>query len=130
MRIILYTGKGGVGKTSIAAATAVRCAELGHRTVVLSTDAAHSLADALGVTLSASPTPVRDKLDALEINVTHELRERWGTIRDFVVSFLRATGMGEIAAEEFAILPGMEELFSLLRLGEIGASGAYDVAII
>jgi arsenite-transporting ATPase len=130
MRQILYTGKGGVGKTSIAAATAVRCAELGYRTVVLSTDAAHSLADALEVPLGATPTSVRPNLDGVEIDVTHELAERWGVIQEFVVRFLRATGMGELAAQEFAILPGMEELFCLLRLGELGQSGRYDVAII
>jgi arsenite-transporting ATPase len=130
MRQILYTGKGGVGKTSIAAATAVRCAELGYRTVVLSTDAAHSLADAIDLPLGATPTTVRPNLDAVEIDVTHELGERWGVIQEFVVRFLRATGMGDLAAQEFAILPGMEELFCLLRLGELGQSGSYDVAII
>jgi arsenite-transporting ATPase len=130
MRQILYTGKGGVGKTSIAAASAVRCAELGRRTVVLSTDAAHSLSDAMGVPLGPTPKLVRDNLEAVEIDVTHELREHWGGIQEFVVRFLRATGMGELAAEEFAILPGMEELFSLLRLQDLAASGRYDVAII
>lgn len=130
MRHILYTGKGGVGKTSIAAASAVRCAELGHRTVVLSTDAAHSLSDAMGVPLGPSPTPVRSNLDAIEVDVTYELREHWGAIQEFVVKFLRATGMDALAAEEFAILPGMDELFSLLRLADLGASGRYDVAII
>jgi arsenite-transporting ATPase len=130
MRQILYTGKGGVGKTSIAAATALRCAELGRRTVVLSTDAAHSLADAMAIELDGAPRTVRPNLDAVEIDVTEELRRRWGTIQEFVVRFLRATGMGELAAEEFAILPGMDELFSLLRLGELAESGRYDVAII
>src|SRR5262249_10283759 len=76
------------------------------------------------------PTRVRDGLEGVEIDVTHELREHWGAIQEFVVRFLRATGMGELAAEEFAILPGMEELFSLLRLSELGASQRYDVAII
>ena len=130
MRHILYTGKGGVGKTSVAAATAVRAAELGHRTVVLSTDAAHSLSDAMGVALGPSPTAVRANLDAIEVDVTYELREHWGAIQEFVVKFLRATGMDALAAEEFAILPGMDELFSLLRLADLGASGRYDVAII
>jgi arsenite-transporting ATPase len=130
MRHILYTGKGGVGKTSIAAATAVRCAELGRRTLVLSTDAAHSLSDAFGISLAATPTRIRENLSGVEIDVTHELEEHWGAIQEFVVRFLRATGMGELAAEEFAILPGMEELFSLLRLSELGASKAYDVAVI
>lgn len=130
MRHILYTGKGGVGKTSIAAATAVRSAELGHRTVVLSTDAAHSLSDAMGVALGPRTTEVLPNLHAMEVDVTHELRAHWGSIQEFVVRFLRATGMNELAAEEFAILPGMDELFSLLRLYEFGQSGQYDVAII
>jgi arsenite-transporting ATPase len=130
MRHILYTGKGGVGKTSIAAASAVRSAALGQRTVVLSTDAAHSLSDAMGIPLGPTPTRVRDRLDAIEIDVTHELRSHWGAIQEFVVRFLRATGMDELAAEEFAILPGMDELFSLLRLAELGMGGQYDVAII
>ena len=130
MRVILYTGKGGVGKTSLSAATAVRCAELGYRTIVLSTDAAHSLADSLGVLLGPEPVEVAPNCWAQEINVNYELGANWGTIQNYITKFLRNRGFQEIEAEEFAIFPGMEELFSLLKLKEHNESGEYDVAII
>jgi arsenite-transporting ATPase len=130
MRIILYTGKGGVGKTSLSAATAVHCAELGHRTVVLSTDAAHSLADSFDMKIGDRLHKLGDNLFAQEVNVQRELRENWGTIKDFITESLKKKGMDELMAEEFAIFPGLEELFSLLRLKELYESGEYDVAII
>ena len=130
MRIILYTGKGGVGKTSLSAATAVRCAELGHRTLVLSTDAAHSLGDALGRKIRSEPTAVADNLFAQEIDVTRELRENWGKIQKYIADFLRSRGIEEVLAEEFAILPGMEELFCLLRLMDYDEGDAYETAVI
>ncbi len=130
MRIILYTGKGGVGKTSLSAATAVRSAEMGHRTLVLSTDAAHSLGDALDRPIDSEPTEVADNLFAQEIDVTRELRENWTKIQTYVADFLKNRGLEEVLAEEFAILPGMEELFCLLRLGDYDEREAYDVAVI
>lgn len=130
MRIILYTGKGGVGKTSLSAATAVHCAELGHRTVVLSTDAAHSLADSFDMKIGDRLHKLGNNLFAQEINVQRELRENWGTIKGFITESLKKKGMDELMAEEFAIFPGLEELFSLLRLKELYESGEYDVAII
>jgi arsenite-transporting ATPase len=88
MRIIFFTGKGGVGKTSSAAATAIQCAERGYNTVVMSTDPAHSLADSLGVPLSGKVQPVLPRLSAVEIDPICELNENWGAIRDFIASLL------------------------------------------
>ena len=130
MRIILYSGKGGVGKTSLSAATAVRSAALGRRTLVVSTDAAHSLADALQVTVGNVPTRIAPKLDALEIDVNHELATHWGVIQDFLTKFMTFQGVGEAVAEEMAILPGMEELFSLLKVKGHADGGKYDVIVI
>jgi arsenite-transporting ATPase len=130
VRIILYSGKGGVGKTSLSAATAVRSAALGRRTLVVSTDAAHSLADALGVAIRNVPTRIAPKLDALEIDVNHELATHWGVIQDFLTKFMTFQGVGEAVAEEMAILPGMEELFSLLKVKGHADGGKYDVIVI
>lgn len=130
MRVILYTGKGGVGKTTTAAATAVKCAGLGHRTIVLSTDAAHSLSDIFETGIGASPTPIIEGLDAQEIDVAYELKHHWGVIQRYITAFLKSQGIEGIMAEEFAIVPGMEELFSLLKLKEYADSGAYEVAIV
>jgi arsenite-transporting ATPase len=130
MRIILYSGKGGVGKTSLSAATAVRSAALGHRTLVVSTDAAHSLSDALQAKAGNTPTRVAPKLSALEIDVNHELEAHWGVIQDFLTNFMTFQGVGEAVAEEMAILPGMEELFSLMKVKGYAESGDYDVIVI
>jgi arsenite/tail-anchored protein-transporting ATPase len=130
MRVILYTGKGGVGKTTLSAATAVAAARAGHRTIVMSIDAAHSLSDSLDVPLSHTPTRVEDRLDALEIDVHHELTQNWSVISGYLKKFLSAQGYEEVVAEELAVLPGMEELFSLLKLLEFSRSGEYDTAII
>jgi arsenite/tail-anchored protein-transporting ATPase len=130
VRIILYSGKGGVGKTSLSAATAVRSAALGRRTLVVSTDAAHSLADALQMRVNNVPTRIAPKLDALEIDVNHELATHWGVIQDFLTKFMTFQGVGEAVAEEMAILPGMEELFSLLKVKEHADGGRYDVIVI
>jgi len=130
MRIILYSGKGGVGKTSLSASTAFRAARLGHRTLVVSTDAAHSLADALEQEIGPTPTPLAPKLEGLEVDVNHELANRWGVIHEFLTRFMTFRGVEEAVAEEIAILPGMEELFSLLKVKAYAESGAYDVIVI
>ena len=130
MRIIVYTGKGGVGKTSIAAATAIRCADLGYRTIVVSTDAAHSLADSLDRVLGPEPVKVRENLWAQEINALHEMERNWGTIREFLIEVLAWQGHNNITTEEMAVIPGTEELFSLIQIKRHHDSGLYDVLIV
>lgn len=130
MRIILYSGKGGVGKTSLSAATAVRAARLGHRTLVISTDSAHSLADALDMPIKGVPTPVVPGLDALEIDANRELASHWGVIQEWLTRFMAFQGVDEAVAEEMAILPGMDELFSLLKVRALAEEGTYDTLIV
>ncbi len=130
MRIILYLGKGGVGKTTVAAATALRSAQLGYRTLVVSTDIAHSLADSLDVALEAQPIRVAENLYAQEINVLAEIREHWGEMQGYVGSVLRREGMSKALAEEMAIIPGMEEVVSLLHINRQARTGEYDRVIV
>ncbi len=129
-RILLYTGKGGVGKTTLAAATALRCAELGYRTVVISTDAAHSLADSFDQSLGAEPTQIADNLYGQEIDLLYQMEKHWGKVREYLAMVLAWRGMDDLIAEETAILPGMEELASLLQIVYLTELGAYDVIII
>jgi arsenite-transporting ATPase len=130
VRLILYSGKGGVGKTSLSAATAIRAAALGHRTLVVSTDSAHSLADALDRPLSGEPTPILPRLEGLEIDVNRELASHWGVIHEYLTRFMTFRGVDETIAEEMAILPGMEELLSLLRVRAFVDGGRYDLIVI
>ncbi|RLF91974.1 ArsA family ATPase, partial [Thermococci archaeon] len=127
-RIILYTGKGGVGKSTVSAATALKCSELGYHTLVMSTDSAHSLSDAFEFELGDEPTPVSDNLDALEVNVQSEIKKNWGVVQTYFKTFLSSQGLDNVVAEELSIFPGMEELFNLLRL--IRLSEKYDVVIV
>ncbi len=129
-RIILFTGKGGVGKTSVSAATALRCADLGYRTIVVSTDAAHSLGDSLDTELGPEPVEVLPKLWAQEIDVLYQMEKYWGTVQDYMSSVLAWRGMDEIMAEETSVFPGMEELASLLQIVKLHDDGEYDVIII
>lgn len=130
MRIIIYTGKGGVGKTSIAAATALRSAELGHRTLVMSTDAAHSLSDSLGVSLSSRITKVARGLDGIEIDVLHELEHRWKEVQAYLTTLLASQGLDELSAKEMTVFPGMELLSALFYVEELAAQKRYDVIIV
>ncbi len=130
MRIILYLGKGGVGKTTVAAASAVRSADLGYRTLVVSTDIAHSLADSLDVPLTGLPTEVAPNLFAQEINVLDEIREHWGEMQGYVGDLLRGQGMSKAIAEEMAVIPGMEEIVSLLHIDKQAKEGNYDRVIV
>jgi len=130
MRILLYTGKGGVGKTSVAAVTALRCADLGYRTIVMSTDAAHSLADSFDVTLGPEPVPVAPNLWGQELDVLYQMEKYWSTVQDYFTALLAWRGMDELIAEETAVLPGMEELASLLQVVGHHDSGNYDVIIV
>ena len=130
MRLILMTGKGGVGKTSVAAATGLRCAELGHRTLVLSTDPAHSLADSFDMEMGHEPREVRPNLWGAELDALKELEGNWGAVKRYITQVLQARGMEGVQAEELAILPGMDEIFGLVRMKRHFDEGTYDVLII
>ena len=129
-RILLYTGKGGVGKTSIAAATAVLCAERGLRTIVLSTDIAHSLADAFDVPLGPEPTQIAPNLHGQEPDVYYNIARYWRTIQDYVSELFAWRGLDEVMAEEMTVLPGMDELGNLLWITDHVDSGKYDVIVV
>jgi arsenite/tail-anchored protein-transporting ATPase len=129
-RTILYTGKGGVGKTSVAAATARRCAAAGQRTLVLSTDPAHSLADSLGAPVGSEPTPVSERLWAHQVQAQEELERNWSGVQDWLGQLLMERGVDRIAAEELTVPPGGDELFSLLRLKRHVESGEFDAIVV
>ncbi len=129
-RILLYTGKGGVGKTSVAAAAALQCADAGLRTVVLSTDAAHSLGDSLEVDLGPVPQLVAPNLWAQECDVYYNLETYWGTVQAWVEAVLTWRGMDNVMAEEIAVFPGMEELANLLWVNRHARSGDFDVIVV
>ena len=129
-RTILYTGKGGVGKTSVAAATARRCAAAGLRTLVLSTDPAHSLSDSLGVSLGGDPTAVDGLLSGLEVDSQREMVRNWAGVQGWLGEILVDRGIDRIAAEELTVPPGLDELFALLRLQEQHGSGNWDAIIV
>ena len=130
MRLILYLGKGGVGKTTTTAATAMRAAELGYRTLVVSTDVAHSLADAVDHPLGPQPTQLTDRLWGQEINVLDEVRQHWGELRNYLAGLLRRRGVDEVASEELAIIPGMEEVVSLLHIRRQARDGNFDAVLV
>jgi arsenite-transporting ATPase len=124
------TGKGGVGKTSVAAATGLRCAELGYKTLVLSTDPAHSLADSFDLELSHDPKLVQPNLWGAELDALMELEGNWGAVKRYITQVLQARGLEGVEAEELAILPGMDEIFSLVRMKRHYDEGEYEVLII
>jgi arsenite-transporting ATPase len=130
MRIILYTGKGGVGKTTVAAATGLWAAALGHRTLVISTDPAHSLGDAFDTPMGAEPTPVTDKLWGQEVNVLEEIRNYWGAVQEYLTALFSTRGVDDIVAEEMAVFPGMEEVCSLLMIRQHAREGRYDCLVV
>jgi arsenite-transporting ATPase len=129
-RVIVYTGKGGVGKTSVAAATAVLCADRGLRTLVISTDIAHSLADALDKPLGPEPSRISPRLWGQESDVHHNIKRYWGTIQSYMASVFRWRGLEDVLADEMTILPGMDELASLLRIVDEHEAGSYDVIVL
>ena len=130
MRIILITGKGGVGKTTVSAATAIKSADLGYSTLVMSTDPAHSLADAFDVPLGDDPTPVVPNLHAQQIDSQQRLEESWGEVRDHLTELFDWSGLKGIEAEELTVFPGMDELFSLATVRDHARSEEYDVIIV
>ncbi|HVA85134.1 MAG TPA: ArsA family ATPase [Candidatus Saccharimonadales bacterium] len=129
-RVLLYTGKGGVGKTSVAAASALRCAERGLRTIVLSTDIAHSLADALDLPLGPEPSEIAPNLWGQEPDVFYNVQRYWQTIQSYVSTLFSWHGLDEVLAEEMTILPGMDELGSLMWIADHLESNRYDVIVV
>ena len=129
-RIIVYTGKGGVGKTSVAAATGLLAADRGYRTLVLSTDAAHSLGDSFDRPLGPEPTQLGPNLWGQESDVYHNIDKYWGTIQSYMSSVLQWRGLDAVMAEEMSVLPGMDELASLLWIAEHHDRGQFDVIIV
>jgi len=130
MRIVLYTGKGGVGKTSTAAATALRCAQRGQRTIVFSTDIAHSLADSLDRPLGPEPVEVAPNMWAQESDVYYNVAKYYRVIQDWMHSLFAWRGLDDVMAEELAVIPGMDELASLFWIAEHHDSGRYDTIIV
>jgi arsenite-transporting ATPase len=130
MRIVLVTGKGGVGKTTVAASTALASADAGYRTLITSTDPAHSLADAIAVSLGSKPTRVVERLDGQQIDTQQQLDKYWGAIRNQLMDVLDWGGAAGIEAEEFLVFPGMDELFALLEVNRHARSGDYDVVVV
>lgn len=130
MRIIIYTGKGGVGKTSMAAATATKIAKDGKKVLVMSTDQAHSLGDSFDRKVGKTPVKIAEDLYALEIDTVYESEKSWGNLKDYVKKLLTARGGGGIEAEELLVFPGLEELFSMFRILDIYESGDYDTIIV
>ncbi len=136
MRILLFSGKGGVGKTSLAAATGVRLSQLGYRTMVMSIDPAHSLADSFDLETdlfhvkTSDPFPIDERLSIQELNIQKEIKRHWQEISSYVISVLRTTGISGVQAEELAILPGMEELSAMMYINQYRREERYDVIVL
>ncbi|MBV9771056.1 MAG: ArsA family ATPase, partial [Bryobacterales bacterium] len=136
MRILLFSGKGGVGKTSIAAATGLQLSRLGYRTLVMSVDPAHSLADAFDLETSLfqektnDPFAIDEHLSIQEVNIQKEIKRHWREISTYVVSVLRTTGISDVEAEELAILPGMEELSAMMYVNQYRRESHYQVIVL
>src|SRR6516164_5430642 len=135
-RILLFTGKGGVGKTSLAAATGLQLSRLGYRTLVMSVDPAHSLADAFDLATelfhgkTGDPYLIHDGLAIHEVNIQKEIKRHWREISSYVISVLRTTGISDVEAEELAILPGMEELSAMMYVNQFRRENVYDVIVL
>lgn len=137
MRILLFSGKGGVGKTSVAAATGIRLAELGYRTLVMSVDPAHSLADSFDLDSSglfhrktSEPFELLPNLSLHEVNIQREIKRHWQEISSYITSVLRTSGLSGVEAEEMAIFPGMEELSAMMYVNQFNKEARYDVVVL
>ncbi|HEY4028007.1 MAG TPA: ArsA family ATPase [Candidatus Dormibacteraeota bacterium] len=130
MRVILFTGKGGVGKTSVAAATAMRCAQLGHRTIVISTDPAHSLGDSFEIELGSRAKRVAKNLWAHEVSALHEMERHWKKLHDYAARVFATQGLDDVVAEEVANPPGMDEIASLMWIKFYAERGEHDVIVV
>jgi len=132
----MFTGKGGVGKTSLAAATGMKLAELGHRTLIMSIDPAHSLADCFDLdndlfrAQTSDPLAVSEQLSIFELNIQKEIKRHWQEISSYVSAVLRTTGISGVEAEELAILPGMEELSAMMYINQYRRENRYDVIVL
>jgi arsenite-transporting ATPase len=130
MRILLFTGKGGVGKTTVAAATAERAAEAGARTIVLSTDPAHSLADAFDVPLGDRPVQIAPRLWGQQLDARVRFEEAWSEVRSYLVDVLDWAGASSVEAEELSVVPGLDEVFALADIKSFATSGEYDLVVV
>ena len=130
MRVIIYTGKGGVGKTSMAAATACKIAKNGKKVLVMSTDQAHSLGDAFDMKIDKEPIKIAKNLYAMEIDTVYESEKSWGNLKDYFKQLLTMKGGSGIEVEELLVFPGLEELFSMFKILEVYESGKYDTIIV
>ena len=130
MRVVLFTGKGGVGKTSVAAATAVRCAAAGYRTVVMSTDPAHSLGDSFDIELGTEARQVGKNLWAHEVSSLHEMQRHWSKLHEYAVEVFSTQGLDEVLADEVANPPGMDEVASLMWIKHYAQRGEHDVLVV
>lgn len=130
MRILLFTGKGGVGKSTVAAGTAALAAAGGLRTLVLSTDAAHSLADAFGATVGSEPTEVAECLFVQQVDAQLRFEQSWAEIQRYLLTVLDVAGVDPVAAEELTVIPGAEEVLALLELRLHVLSGQWDVVVV
>jgi arsenite-transporting ATPase len=130
MRVLLFTGKGGVGKTTVAAATAVRAAASGQRTLVMSTDPAHSLGDSFEVEIGSDPTQISDLLWAQQIDAQERLEDNWREIQDYMIQLMNWAGTDTIQAEELTVLPGLDEIFALIDVKTHVESENYDVLVV
>lgn len=130
MRVLLFTGKGGVGKTTVAAATAARLAAAGHKTLVVSTDAAHSLGDAFGVALGPSPTEVAVGLFGQQVDTQRAFERNWQEVQRYLLSVLDSVGVAPLEAEELTVLPGADEVLALLEVRDQAACGRFDVVVV
>ena len=136
MRILLFSGKGGVGKTSLAAATGLELSRRGYRTLIMSVDPAHSLADSFDLETAlfhgktGDPLPIDKNLAIHEVNIQKEIKRHWREISSYVISVLRTTGISDVEAEELAILPGMEELSAMMYVNQFRREDRYDVIVL
>jgi arsenite/tail-anchored protein-transporting ATPase len=127
---LIFTGKGGVGKTTVAAATALSLADHGVRTLVISTDPAHSLGDCMGIPLASMPRKVTENLDGVELDTRDEMARRFGKVRDVLMRQMARKGMSSALAEELVNFPGADELFGLLKLAELKTGGEYEAVVV
>jgi len=130
MRILLFTGKGGVGKTTVAAASALKCANEGYKTLIISTDPAHSLSDAIDIELGPEPVQIQENLYGQEIDVYYSMKMHWGNMREMMKAVFKFKGGDNIMAEEMSVIPGMEEGAAFMWIEKYYSEKAFDVIVI